>query len=191
MSLQGSARTFALLRAASILAAQGRKASAQALRTGFTFERVALAISGQRPAVARAATTPRSSDFRGAAILDEFSSNSFENAFKAIHLHPDTWRQQFEANCFETGIRGGKQGRLADYMTRLDFVMLDELGYQRTKPRTMRGCPGRRPSALACSPRRRIAQQKYEKSMGQGRRIRLFFIGISSSILPRPHFHSP
>ena len=28
-----------------------------------------------------------------------------------------------------TGTRGGKQGRLADYMTRLDFVILDELGY--------------------------------------------------------------
>ena len=27
------------------------------------------------------------------------------------------------------GTRGGKQGRLADYMTRLDFVILDELGY--------------------------------------------------------------
>lgn len=29
----------------------------------------------------------------------------------------------------ETETRGGKQGRLADYMTRLDFVILDELGY--------------------------------------------------------------
>ena len=32
-------------------------------------------------------------------------------------------------NRLETETRGGKQGRLADYMTRLDLVILDELGY--------------------------------------------------------------
>jgi DNA replication protein DnaC len=32
-------------------------------------------------------------------------------------------------NRLETEHRNGKQGRLADYMTRLDFVVLDELGY--------------------------------------------------------------
>lgn len=32
-------------------------------------------------------------------------------------------------NRLETEIRGGKQGRMADYLTRLDFVILDELGY--------------------------------------------------------------
>ncbi|MDE3120526.1 MAG: IS21-like element helper ATPase IstB [Paracoccaceae bacterium] len=32
-------------------------------------------------------------------------------------------------NRLETETRAGKQGRLADYMTRLDFVVLDELGY--------------------------------------------------------------
>ena len=32
-------------------------------------------------------------------------------------------------NRLVTETRGGKQGRLADYMTRLDFVILDELGY--------------------------------------------------------------
>lgn len=32
-------------------------------------------------------------------------------------------------NRLETETRGGKQGQLADYMTRLDFVILDELGY--------------------------------------------------------------
>lgn len=32
-------------------------------------------------------------------------------------------------NRLETETRGGKQGRLADYITRLDFVILDELGY--------------------------------------------------------------
>ncbi len=32
-------------------------------------------------------------------------------------------------NHLETETRAGKQGRLADYMTRLDFIILDELGY--------------------------------------------------------------
>jgi len=32
-------------------------------------------------------------------------------------------------NRLETEARGGRQGRLADYLTRLDFVVLDELGY--------------------------------------------------------------
>ena len=32
-------------------------------------------------------------------------------------------------NRLETETRSGKQGRLAEYMTRLDFVILDELGY--------------------------------------------------------------
>lgn len=32
-------------------------------------------------------------------------------------------------NRLETEHRGGKQGRIADYLTRLDLVVLDELGY--------------------------------------------------------------
>lgn len=32
-------------------------------------------------------------------------------------------------NKLETEARSGKQGRLADYLTRLDFVIMDELGY--------------------------------------------------------------
>ena len=32
-------------------------------------------------------------------------------------------------NRLETETRGGKQGRMADYLTRLDFLILDELGY--------------------------------------------------------------
>jgi DNA replication protein DnaC len=32
-------------------------------------------------------------------------------------------------NRLEAETRGGRQGRLADYLTRLDFVVLDELGY--------------------------------------------------------------
>ena len=32
-------------------------------------------------------------------------------------------------NRLETETRGGKQGRLADYLNRLDFIILDELGY--------------------------------------------------------------
>jgi DNA replication protein DnaC len=32
-------------------------------------------------------------------------------------------------NRLETETRGGKQGRMADYLNRLDFIVLDELGY--------------------------------------------------------------
>ena len=32
-------------------------------------------------------------------------------------------------NRLEAETRAGKQGRMADYLTRLDFVILDELGY--------------------------------------------------------------
>ena len=32
-------------------------------------------------------------------------------------------------NRLETETRGGKQSRMADYQTRMDFVILDELGY--------------------------------------------------------------
>jgi DNA replication protein DnaC len=32
-------------------------------------------------------------------------------------------------NRLETEMRNGKQGRMADYLTRLDFIILDELGY--------------------------------------------------------------
>jgi DNA replication protein DnaC len=32
-------------------------------------------------------------------------------------------------NRLETETRGGKQGRMADYQTRIDFVILDDLGY--------------------------------------------------------------
>jgi len=32
-------------------------------------------------------------------------------------------------NRLESEARGGRQGRLADYLTRIDFVVLDELGY--------------------------------------------------------------
>ena len=33
-------------------------------------------------------------------------------------------------NRLEAEGRSGRQGRLADYLTRLDFVILDELGYR-------------------------------------------------------------
>ncbi|MGY3333457.1 DNA replication protein DnaC [Mesorhizobium sp. USDA 4775] len=36
-------------------------------------------------------------------------------------------------NRLETEHRAGKQGRIADYLTRLDFVVLDELGYLRSR----------------------------------------------------------
>ena len=36
-------------------------------------------------------------------------------------------------NQLEAQARAGRQGRLADYLTRLDFVILDELGYERLR----------------------------------------------------------
>ncbi len=38
-------------------------------------------------------------------------------------------KRQHEPQRFEAETRSGRQGRLADYLTRLDFVVLDELGY--------------------------------------------------------------
>jgi DNA replication protein DnaC len=32
-------------------------------------------------------------------------------------------------NRLETEIRNGRQGRIADHLTRMDFIVLDELGY--------------------------------------------------------------
>jgi DNA replication protein DnaC len=44
------------------------------------------------------------------------------------------WRGRFFnvvdlVNKLESETRAGKQGRMADYLSRLDFVLLDELGY--------------------------------------------------------------
>ena len=44
------------------------------------------------------------------------------------------WRRRFFTtvdlvNQLEAESRAGRQGRIADYLTRLDFVILDELGY--------------------------------------------------------------
>ena len=44
-------------------------------------------------------------------------------------------------NRLEAEGRAGRQGRLADYLTRLDFVVLDELGYR----------PSPRPAGCCCS----------------------------------------
>jgi len=44
-------------------------------------------------------------------------------------------------NRLETETRNGRQGRLADHLTRLDFIILDELGYRGTVS------GGRQPSA--------------------------------------------
>jgi DNA replication protein DnaC len=35
-------------------------------------------------------------------------------------------------NRLETETRNGRQGRLAEHLTRMDFIVLDELGYLRT-----------------------------------------------------------
>jgi DNA replication protein DnaC len=39
------------------------------------------------------------------------------------------WHSRHLVNRLESEARGGRQGRLADYLTRLDFVLLDKLGY--------------------------------------------------------------
>ena len=44
-------------------------------------------------------------------------------------------------NQLEAETRAGRQGRIADYLTRMDFVVLDELGYLPVRP-------GRRPASL-------------------------------------------
>jgi hypothetical protein len=42
-------------------------------------------------------------------------------------------------NRLEAEGRSGRQGRLVDYLTRLDFIILDELGYLRS-PRSAASC---------------------------------------------------
>lgn len=96
VSIQGLPKTVALLQAASVLASQGREASARVLRKTFTLERVALATLGQRPKLTPTMEKPRSSEIRVAAILDEFSANSFDRGFQTVHLDPASWRAQFE-----------------------------------------------------------------------------------------------
>ena len=84
-----------LIRAADILAKAGRFASAAALRQGLERERLLLAIAtGAKRSLGHEA--PLSSEVRVAAILDEFSANSFSSVFKGTGLLPDRWRQQFE-----------------------------------------------------------------------------------------------
>jgi hypothetical protein len=45
------------------------------------------------------------------------------------HRRPPPSQGQVLVNRLEAEARAGRQGRLADYLTRLDFVILDELGY--------------------------------------------------------------
>jgi DNA replication protein DnaC len=46
-------------------------------------------------------------------------------------------------NRLETETRNGRQGRLTEHLTRMDFIVLDELGY----------LPFAYPAASSCSPR--------------------------------------
>lgn len=88
-----SADSDALLTAARQLADAGRHAFAARLRADLDLRtRLAHALlAGPGPARADSA------QIRVAAILDEFSVGSFASVFQATHLHPDTWRAQFEA----------------------------------------------------------------------------------------------
>jgi DNA replication protein DnaC len=104
------------------------------------------------PAFNQAARRPRHSA-RAAARVKELTSGSFVADQRNVvliggtgtgksHLaiaiarsliHNGTRGRFFNVvdlvNRLETETRGGKQGRMADYLTRLDFVILDELGY--------------------------------------------------------------
>ena len=56
-------------------------------------------------------------DFSGTPVNEPLIRNLAGGAFVDL------------VNKLETEARAGRQGRIADYLTRLDFVVLDELGY--------------------------------------------------------------
>jgi len=85
----------ALLQAAQTLASAGRPASAAILRRGLEQERLLLAVAGRVRRI-DSNTAPLSSQVRVAALLDEFSANSFGSVFQGTPLLPDRWQQQFE-----------------------------------------------------------------------------------------------
>ena len=89
-------RVQGLLVAAHVLAKTGRIESAKVLRKGLERERVLLALSSKPLKPVRNTGAPRSSDVRVAALLDEFSANSFASVFQGEILTPDRWREQFE-----------------------------------------------------------------------------------------------
>jgi len=84
-----------LLKSAQILASAGRHASAAVLRRGLEQERILLAVADHKPRIDTSGP-PLSSQVRVAAILDEFSTNSFGSAFQGTALVPDRWQEQFE-----------------------------------------------------------------------------------------------
>ena len=86
---------LSLLRAARILDQAGRASSAAVLREGLDRERLLLAVA-DGPGHGGTSPDPVSSELRVAAILDEFSTNSFGAAFQGTALLPDGWREQFE-----------------------------------------------------------------------------------------------
>ena len=50
-------------------------------------------------------------------------------ALEALHLAFSSSGRLDPVNRLETETRNGRQGRLADHLTRMDFIVLDELGY--------------------------------------------------------------
>ncbi|OZO45849.1 hypothetical protein CGU37_27150, partial [Pseudomonas fluorescens] len=86
----------ALLQAAKVLEENGRASSAATLRRSYLAERIILA-TGRRSSASKV-SLPSSKTIRAAVILDEFSANSFDDSFDGVHLHPERWRDQFEAH---------------------------------------------------------------------------------------------
>ncbi|SFO37414.1 Spore maturation protein CgeB [Roseovarius lutimaris] len=85
-----------LLAAARFLADAGRTDSAAFLRQGLERERVLAAACRSRTDRDGDAAVPRSTSVRAVTVLDEFSTNSFADAFHNTALLPDHWRAQFE-----------------------------------------------------------------------------------------------
>src|SRR5207245_2461198 len=67
------------------------------------------------------------------AAYDEVMSNGIKRRHEPPRILGDLRGRFYTAvdlvNRLESEARAGRQGRLADYLTRLDFVVLDELGY--------------------------------------------------------------
>jgi len=61
--------------------------------------------------------------------LQNWDADDFAFTDTPINEGPPPSQGQVLVNRLEAEARAGRQGRLADYLTRLDFVILDELGY--------------------------------------------------------------
>ena len=68
---------------------------------------------------------------RRALFLIEAQGLSQAQAAEVVGVHRQTvniWLQRYRAQG-EAGVLAGRQGRMADYLCRMDFIVLDELGY--------------------------------------------------------------